>query len=134
MEVVGDGDRVVGEGSGDFDSVFALDGDPFEEFVGGGFAELVFVFEDDEGARSHAASGAGGGLVELEGVLEGGEEEFEVVVGKASLFGEEGVDEAMATVESVGDGELAAHFSFFFIDVSESRDGVFAGNYRVDRP
>ena len=74
-KVSGDGDGVVAKGARDFDSFVSGDGDAFEELVAGGFAELVFVFEDDEGAGVHTAGGAGGGLVELEGIFQGGEEE-----------------------------------------------------------
>lgn len=100
--------------------------------MAGGVAEFTFVFENDEGSGGHAACGAGGGLVELEGVFEGGEKKFEVVIGEAGLFGEEGVNETLSLVEAVGDGEFSAHGAFFF-DVfffcdRRACDGVFAGD------
>jgi len=130
-------DVVVGEGAGDFDVLFLFDGDSIEKFVAVGIPELAVVFENDKAARIHAASGPSGGLVELEGIFEGGEEEFEVVVGEASLVGEEGVYEALRFVEAVGNGEFSAHgalfLDVFFVGDRRAGNGVLAGNDGVDQ-
>ena len=73
------------------------------------FAELALVLENQERTRTHAASGASGGGIELEGVLQGCEEQFEVFVGKACLVSKEGIDEAVGAVEGIGNGEFAPH-------------------------
>ncbi len=104
--------------------------------MAGRVAKLAIVLEDDEGAWVHTASRAGGGLIKLEGVFQGGEEEFEIFVGKSSLRGEEGVHEAMGFVETVGNGEFTSHSAFFFdvfhICYRSASNGVLAGNYRVN--
>jgi hypothetical protein len=131
-----DDNFVVGKGTRGFDARLFGDGDEIEEFVGWGTAERGFVFKDEQGSWVHAASGAGGGLVKLEGVFQGGEEEFEIVVIESSLLGEERVHEALDFVEAVGDRKFAAHgalfLDIFLIGYRGAGNGVFAGNNRID--
>ncbi len=94
------------------------------------------MFKDDEGARSHAACRAGGGLIELKGVFEGLEKQFEIVFREACVVGKERVDEAVAAVEAVGDGEFAAHGAFLLdvllIGDGGAGDGMLAGDDGID--
>ena len=74
-----DHDLVVRERTRCFDPRLQGNPDRVQQFVAGSGAQGVPMLEDDERTGRHASGGPGGGLVELEGVFQGGEEDLKVI-------------------------------------------------------